>query len=944
MGARALLTARAVYDGGESKDGRSVICLIMRHAEGDGLDMDDFLFCYLKIASRLWHQPFSVLIDTTFFQGTVIPHERLFKAIDLLTPTEMRRNLQTYYIYNINSAYKRFFRRLMRNSAKNADSAINPSSNLTYTLVGSLQELQQYFHLSQLHLPKETINVVTDTRYMYQPVTRLSKSKGKIDVVIKVGSQYVQVTTCKRQEIVPGAGMSTTINDIFKLSDIDEAPTSIQTEDESAFGLRADGGKVVMYFTSPKKAEILQQIRSANLRHNKDPRTHIPMERLIRPQDVPGTLLNLALTNMSSDDHSLRLSSYNLLSALCKAFNFTSAARLMGTKELFVPLSPIKFVVNISKELARSEPQLTLDFLTEFFVGWDSFTDQKKALSIAYMAPWLPGLRTEVLISEPEAERGKEKVAMILRRLIDLAVSEPLLAYTLEQTVWLAIAQDEALLDIFLEEVIKAALNRESQDEPLGGITTIITGIGSITLRGKVLAKLRKALNRSSLRPSRYLPDNSVWPEICVLLQLCLALSFNNTVQAQLFLPEVFHIVTMLANTGSQIVRTNVYNLLINTVHSLWVAVASDETKAGKLKASLDVLCEPRGDFFSTPASSTRDGASGSTIHESGSPLAATENLAAMLFDICAAAAPSINSGNTWRSRWMSLVASTAFQNNPAIQPRAFSVMGYLAREEVDDDLLYQVLVALRNSVSRFNEDCGSEMLVSIITSLSKMMSKLPSASRYGLQLFWLAISLVRLVPINLFNCAANFLEAVLANIGNVGDVRGENMVPILMRGRTQLEDVALRLDDAYGIHFNVDNFHFAVCACLVRRLTDNITRASALRILSSFLEMTTWTSQATMSNDPRRSSPYFALLLARANGLDELKENLWLAEIGMTEDDSSAFRAGQDIESIDDDSLVLMSAIELVDFKHLDHFVQSRTLRWLNRLATARPNVIKEL
>ncbi len=46
-------------------------------------------------------------------------------------------------------------------------------------------------------------------------------------------------------------------------------------------------------------------------------------------------------------------------------------------------------------------------------------------------------------------------------------------------------------------------------------------------------------------------------------------------------------------------------------------------------------------------------------------------------------------------------MASTAFQNNPAIQPRAFTVMGCLAREEVDDDLLYQVLVALRNSIGR---------------------------------------------------------------------------------------------------------------------------------------------------------------------------------------------------------------------------------------------------
>lgn len=204
--------------------------------------------------------------------------------------------------------------------------------NVEYHLIGSLQDLQGHFHLSQLHLPKETISVVTDTRYVFQPITRLSKSKGKIEVIIKVGSQFVQVTTTKKQEIFAGLRLGTTVNDIFRLGEVDEAPTSIQTEDDSAFGLRADNGKIVMYFTSPKKADVLQTIRGAKAKHGKDSRAHKSLERLIRPQDVPGTLLNLALANLSSPDHILRLSSYNLLGALCKAFKFSSSSRLVCTK------------------------------------------------------------------------------------------------------------------------------------------------------------------------------------------------------------------------------------------------------------------------------------------------------------------------------------------------------------------------------------------------------------------------------------------------------------------------------------------------------------------------------------------------------------------------------------------------------------------------------------
>lgn len=948
----SFLTARAVYDGGESKDGLSIICIILRNIDGESIDYDTLMYCYLKIASRLWHRPFGLLIDATCYNGQNEPKEELFQKLEQLTPTELSRQLTRIYIYNTNSASKKCLRRVLKVSTKNENSVFSPA-NVEYHLMGSLQDLQTHFHLSQLHLPKETISVVTDTRFLFQPITRLSKSKGKIDVVIKVGSQFVQVTTIKKQE-VPGFRLSTTVNDIFRLGDVDEAPTSIQTEDDSAFGLRADNGKIVMYFTSPKKAEVLQHIRAAKAKYAKDTRAMKSLERLIRPQDVPGTLLNLALTNLASADPVLRLSSYNLLGALCKAFKFTAASQLMSTRDIMVPLDPSQFIIKISKRLAQTEPQLTSDFLNEFFVGWDSFSDEQKPLSLAYMAPWIPGLRTSLLASESESDKGREKIAALFRKLIDVTLSDPTLTFTLEQSVWPVIYQDEVLLDIFLEEIIKAALPLGFEDIQTETLTSIASAIGTITLRGKVISRLRKALNRSSLRPTKYLPDNAVWNELCVLLQFCLALSFDSGVQAQLYLPEIFHIVTMLANTGMPDVRVVVHRLLINSIHSACTSFVLDEVRLNKLRATLEMLSDPKNDIFINSVTFMRDGASMSTTQEAGPTLAATEHLATILFEACTIAAPSVDIANAWRSRWMSLVASTAFQNNPAIQPRAFTVMGCLAREEVDDDLLYQVLVALRNSVGRFGEDNNSDMLVAIVTSLSKMMAKLPSASRYGLQLFWLAMSLLRLVPPNLFNCTAMFLEAVLSNISSSGDMRGgaDKMVPYLLQGRAQLEEAALPLDEAYGIHFNAENFHFAACACLVRGLSDNVTKGTALRVLATFLEMTSWAPESNARVNAERDvrelaqSPYMALILARTASVEELRENLWTAGInpGGGLADPGSLRAAQDLGKMKDKDLLLNTAIELVDFQYLEDGVQNRSLQWLDRLALARPGVVMHL
>ncbi|KAL2257760.1 hypothetical protein VTK26DRAFT_9213 [Humicola hyalothermophila] len=985
----SFLTARAVYDGGESKDGMSIICIILRHIDAESIDYDTLIYCYLKIASRLWHRPFGLLIDATCYKGHTDPRDDLFQKLESLAPTELSRQLSRIYIYNMNSAFKKCFRRILRVSAKNDKSVFSPA-NLEYHLIGSLQDLQTHFHLSQLHLPKETISVVTDTRYVFQQITRLSKSKGKIEVVIKVGSLFVQVTTSKKQE-VPGFHLSTTVNDIFRLSDVDEAPTSIQTEDDSAFGLRADNGRIVMYFTSPKKADVLQAIRAAKAKYGKDTRALKSFERLIRPQDVPGTLLNLALTNLASHDSVLRLSSYNLLSALCRAFKFTAASQLLCTRDISVPLDPSRFIIRISQCLAQTEPQLTLDFLNEFFVGWDSFSDEQKPLSLAYMAPWIPGLRTSLLASETENDKGREKIAALFRKLIDVTLSDPTLTFTLEQSVWPVIYQDEVLLDIFLDEVLKAAMSLGFEDDQTETLTSIASAIGTVTLRGKIITRLRKALNRSSLRPTKYLPDNASWNEICVLLQFCLALSFDSGVQAQLYLPEIFHLVTMLANTGMPDIRVVVHRLLINTIHSACTSFKLDENRLTRLRATLETLSDSKNDIFVNQVTFMRDGASISTNQEAGPTLAATENLATILFETCSIAAPSVDVANAWRSRWMSLVASTAFQNNPAIQPRAFTVMGCLAREGVDDDLLFQVLVALRNSVGRFSDDNSSDMLVAIITALSKMMAKLPSASRYGRQLFWLAVSLLRLVPPNLFNCTALFLESVLANISTSGDMRGDKMVPYLLQGRSRLEDAAVPLDEAYGVHFNFENFHYATCACLVRGLTDTVTRPTALRVLSAFLELTTGSSSsnnngsnsnnakgkesgssgggggggggAGVTNRDMRDlarSPYMALMLARTTSAEELREHLWTAGINVVVnaaemgDDGSAeqapggrdmwARSMQDLAQLKDKDLLLNTAIELVDFQYLEDAVQNRSLQWLNQVALGRPAVVMRL
>ena len=51
----------------------------------------------------------------------------------------------------------------------------------------------------------------------------------------------------------------------------------------------------------------------------------------IRPKDVPGTLLNVALLNLGSSDPSLRSAAYNLLCSLTQTFELRIESQLLET-------------------------------------------------------------------------------------------------------------------------------------------------------------------------------------------------------------------------------------------------------------------------------------------------------------------------------------------------------------------------------------------------------------------------------------------------------------------------------------------------------------------------------------------------------------------------------------------------------------------------------------
>jgi neurofibromin 1 len=160
------------------------------------------------------------------------------------------------------------------------------------------------------------------------------------------------------------------------------------------------------------------QAARAKARHTKSKQ---PLERSLKPKDVPGTLTNMALLNLASEDPDLRLASYNLLCALSLVFNFEMNNQLLPVETLAIPTNIANFITKMSENLAVSEPQLTLEFIRECLMGFTKSEGRAKQLCLEYLSPWLSNLDS---VYGGDVAETEMRIGEILRLLLEITVKE----------------------------------------------------------------------------------------------------------------------------------------------------------------------------------------------------------------------------------------------------------------------------------------------------------------------------------------------------------------------------------------------------------------------------------------------------------------------------------------------------------------------------------------
>lgn len=682
------------------------------------------------------HAPFELVVDFTHTcSDNRFRTEFLQKWFHVL-PEVAYENIHAAYIYNCDN--------WVREYTKFHDRILAPlKGNRKVMFVDGPGRLNDLIDPEQQKLPGATLSLDEDLK-VFTSALKLSHKDTKVSV--KVGPTAIQITSSEKCKVL---SHSVLLNDVYYASEIEE----VCLVDDGQFTLTISNEAGPLSFIHNDCDSIVQAIIHIRNRWELSQPDSMSVHPKIRPKDVPGTLLNMALLNLGSSDPNLRTAAYNQLCALTATFDLKIEGQLLETSGLCIPSNNTIFIKHLSETLAANDPHLTLEFLEECIQGFRVSTIELKHLCLEYMTPWLKNL---VRFYKPNDEGGKrqKQVTQILEKLITLTIEEVEMYPSIQAKIWSTIGRLPDLIDTVLDNFILKSV-KFGLGSPMVEImadTAVALASGNVQIVAKkVIGRLCRVVDKTCTSPTLLLEQHMMWDDIAILARYLLMLSFNNCLDVGKHLPYLFHTVTFLVCSGRLSMRASTHGLVINIIHSLCTCSSPSfsEDTYRVLRMSLDEFSLPK--FYllfgiSKVKSAAVTAFRSSYRHASEKwfgnersicssqdrehlSLTSLEVITDALLEIMEACMRDIPRCD-WLTTWTSLAKSFAFCFNPALQPRALIVFGCISKSITDQDIK-QLLRILVKALESFNDITLLEAIVMCLTRLQPLLRPVSNSRSY---------------------------------------------------------------------------------------------------------------------------------------------------------------------------------------------------------------------
>ncbi|XP_040571379.1 neurofibromin isoform X2 [Lepeophtheirus salmonis] len=838
---KSIKSLNIFYQAGTSKAGNLVFYYIARRYKIGETNGDLLIYHVILTLKAFCQKPFELVVDFTHTCSDNRFRTEFLQKWFVVLPAVAYENIHAAYIYNCNSwvrEYTKFHERVIM-SLKN---------NRKLIFIDSPMRLNEYIASDQQKLPGATLSLDEDLK-VFNNALKLSNKDTKVN--IKVGLTAIQIACGEKSKVL---GHSVLLNDVYYASEIEE----VCLVDDNQFTLTIANESGPLSFIHNDCDAIVQSIIHIRTRWELSQPDSVIVHQKIRPKDVPGTLLNMALLNLGSSDPNLRTAAYNLLCALTSHFDLKIEGHLLETNGVCIPSNNTIFIKSISETLASNEPHLSLEFLEECIQGFSASSIELKHLCLEYMTPWLPNLTR--FCKHPTDENKKQKVSLILDKLITLTIEEVEMYPSIQAKIWGNIGQVSELIDMVLDSFIKRSVTGglgSPQAEIMAETAVSLSAANVALVARKVIWRLCRVIINTCTSPTNSLEQHIMWDDIANLARFLLMLSFNNRLDVIRHLPYLFHIVSFLVCTGPVSMRASTHGLVINIIHSLCTCTKPTLTEECKrlLRLSLDEFSLPK--FYQLFGISRVQSAATTAFRSvsrscgerwGGSDrsfsipsqdrerlsLSSLETLTDALLEIMEICSPSIPDCN-WLTQWTELAKNFAFRYNPALQPRGLIVFGCIARFITDCEIkqLLRILVKALESFQDIN------LIEAIVMCSTRLQPLLRSESPIHKALFWVAISILQLDEMNLYASGLALLEQNLHTLDSQGTFEDKCLDVIMLETRNPLEWYFKHLDHSVGLSFK-NNFHFALVGHLIKgyRHPSPMTVSRTTRILMSLLDI----------------------------------------------------------------------------------------------------------
>ncbi|XP_046596266.1 neurofibromin isoform X2 [Neodiprion lecontei] len=835
---KSIKSLNIFYQAGTSKQGYPVFYYIARRYKIGETNGDLLIYHVILTLKPFCHSPFELVVDFTHTCSDNRFRTEFLQKWFYVLPEVAYENIHAAYIYNCNS--------WVREYTKFHDRILAPlKGNRKVVFIEAPGRLNDLIDLEQQKLPGATLSLDEDLK-VFNNALKLSHKDTK--VAIKVGPTAIQITSAEKCKVLSHAVL---LNDVYYASEIEE----VCLVDDNQFTLTIANESGPLSFIHNDCDSIVQAIIHIRNRWELSQPDSVTVHQKIRPKDVPGTLLNMALLNLGSSDPNLRTAAYNQLCALTATFDLKIEGQLLETSGLCIPSNNTIFIKSVSEKLATNEPHLTLEFLEECIQGFRVSNIELKHLCLEYMTPWLVNL---VRFCKPSDESKRQKqVTQILEKLITLTIEEVQMYPSIQAKIWGSIGQVPELIDMVLDNFIQRSV-RYGLGTPMVEImadTAVALASANVQLVAKkVIGRLCRVVDKTCTSPTALLEQHAMWHDIAILARYLLMLSFNNCLDVGRHLPYLFHTVTFLVCSGSLSMRASTHGLVINIIHSLCTCTKpsfSEDTQR-VLRLSLDEFSLPKFYllFGISKVKSAAVTAFRSSYRHSNEKwfgnerslsggqdrerlaLTSLEVITDALLEIMEACMRDIPDCD-WLQTWTTLAKSFAFCFNPALQPRALIVFGCISKSITDQDIK-QLLRILVKALESFDDII---LLEAIVMCLTRLQPLLRPESPIHRSLFWVATSVLQLDEASLYASGLALLEQNLHTLDSQGIFDDKTLEQVMMSTREPLEWHFKQLDHAVGLSFKT-NFHFALVGHLLKgyRHPTPTTVSRTARVLTMLL------------------------------------------------------------------------------------------------------------